>query len=154
MSTLDLYTECTAGRKYSQSVPEVLYIGDIFRASTWCVLRLKKNYCLTTLIIKFQLTENGVCTTARSNIHIRRHLTYLQEVYHVFHRCACWSVRYIHWKSRLSRKWNSHLPLACLLLIIFSILFSIHFYKLLTRRICLTIKSLFSWWSFPLFSWP
>ena len=34
MSTLDLYTECTAGRKYSQSVSEVLYISDIFRAST------------------------------------------------------------------------------------------------------------------------
>ena len=114
----------------------------------------KKNYCLTTRIIKFQITENGVCTTARSNIQIGRHLTYLQEVYHVFHRCASWSVRYIHWKSRLSRKWNSHLPLACPLLIIFSILFSIHFYKILIRRICLTIKSLFSWWSFPLFSWP
>ena len=25
--------------------------------------------------------------------------------------------------------------------------------KVLTRRICLTIKSFFSWWSFPLFSW-
>ena len=25
--------------------------------------------------------------------------------------------------------------------------------KVLTRRICLTIKSLFSWWSFPLFLW-
>ena len=24
----------------------------------------------------------------------------------------------------------------------------------LTRRICLTIKRVFSWWSFPLFSWP
>ena len=28
------------------------------------------------------------------------------------------------------------------------------FPKVLTRRICLTIKSFFSWWSFPLFSWP
>ena len=28
------------------------------------------------------------------------------------------------------------------------------FPKVLTRRICLTIKRLFSWWSFPLFSWP
>ena len=27
------------------------------------------------------------------------------------------------------------------------------FPKVLTRRICLTIKSFFSWWSFPLFSW-
>ena len=28
------------------------------------------------------------------------------------------------------------------------------FSMLLTRRICLTIKSFFSWWSFYLFSWP
>ena len=28
------------------------------------------------------------------------------------------------------------------------------FLKVLTRRICLTIKSFFSWWSFPLFLWP
>ena len=28
------------------------------------------------------------------------------------------------------------------------------FPKMLTRRICLTIKSFFTWWSFPLFSWP
>ena len=28
------------------------------------------------------------------------------------------------------------------------------FPKALTRRIVLTIKSIFSWWSFPLFSWP
>ena len=28
------------------------------------------------------------------------------------------------------------------------------FLKVLTRRICLTIKSFFTWWSFPLFSWP
>ena len=28
------------------------------------------------------------------------------------------------------------------------------FTKVLTRRLCLTIKSFFSWWSFPLFSWP
>ena len=27
------------------------------------------------------------------------------------------------------------------------------FTDVLTRRICLTIKSFFSWWSFPLFSW-
>ena len=26
--------------------------------------------------------------------------------------------------------------------------------KVLTRRICLAMKSFFSWWSFPLFSWP
>ena len=34
---------------------------------------------------------------------------------------------------------------------IFFMLFSI---MVLTERICLTIKSFFSWWSFPLFSWP
>ena len=35
---------------------------------------------------------------------------------------------------------------------IFFKLLSLHNYpKVLTRRICLTIKS---WWSFPLFSWP
>ena len=28
------------------------------------------------------------------------------------------------------------------------------FLKVQTKRICLTIKSLLSWWSFPLFSWP
>ena len=28
------------------------------------------------------------------------------------------------------------------------------FPKVLTRRICVTINSFFSWWSFPLFSWP
>ena len=28
------------------------------------------------------------------------------------------------------------------------------FPNVLTRRICLTIKSFFSWWSFSLFSWP
>ena len=28
------------------------------------------------------------------------------------------------------------------------------FPKVLTRRICLPIKSFFRWWSFPLFSWP
>ena len=28
------------------------------------------------------------------------------------------------------------------------------FPNLLTRRTCSTIKSVFSWWSFPLFSWP
>ena len=28
------------------------------------------------------------------------------------------------------------------------------FSQLLTKIICLTIKSLFIWWSFPLFSWP
>ena len=28
------------------------------------------------------------------------------------------------------------------------------FLKVLTRRICLTVKSFFTWWSFPLFSWP
>ena len=27
------------------------------------------------------------------------------------------------------------------------------FHQVLTRRICLMIKSFFSWWSFPLFSW-
>ena len=38
---------------------------------------------------------------------------------------------------------------------IFSILFSpTSFLKVLTRGICLTIKGFFSWWSFPLFSWP
>ena len=37
---------------------------------------------------------------------------------------------------------------------IFSILFSIHFPTVLLRRICLIIKSFFSWWSFLLFSWP
>ena len=26
--------------------------------------------------------------------------------------------------------------------------------KMLIRRICFSIKSFFSWWSFPLFSWP
>ena len=26
--------------------------------------------------------------------------------------------------------------------------------KVLKRRICLTIKSFFTWWTFPLFSWP
>ena len=36
------------------------------------------------------------------------------------------------------------------------ILHTIHytFPKVLTRRICLIITSCFSWWSFPLFSWP
>ena len=36
------------------------------------------------------------------------------------------------------------------------ILHTVHytFPKVLTRRICWTIKSFFSWWSFPLFSWP
>ena len=28
------------------------------------------------------------------------------------------------------------------------------FPKVLTRRICSSIKWIFSWWSFPLFSWP
>ena len=28
------------------------------------------------------------------------------------------------------------------------------FPRVLTRRICWTVKSSFSWWSFPLFSWP
>ena len=28
------------------------------------------------------------------------------------------------------------------------------FPKVLTKRICLIITSCFSWWSFPLFSWP
>ena len=28
------------------------------------------------------------------------------------------------------------------------------FPMVLTRRICLTIKIFFSWWSFPLFLWP
>ena len=37
---------------------------------------------------------------------------------------------------------------------IFSILFSIHLPKVLTRRICIPIKRFFSCWSFPLFSWP
>ena len=35
----------------------------------------------------------------------------------------------------------------------FSILFSTHFLVLI-GRICFTIKNFFSWWSFPLFSWP
>ena len=33
-------------------------------------------------------------------------------------------------------------------------IFFIHFFKVLIRRICSTIKSFFRWWSFPLFSWP
>ena len=37
---------------------------------------------------------------------------------------------------------------------IFPILFSVHFLNVPARRICLTIKRFFSWWSFPLFSWP
>ena len=36
---------------------------------------------------------------------------------------------------------------------IFSILLSNTFLKVLTRRICSTIKSFFSWWSFPIFWW-
>ena len=31
-------------------------------------------------------------------------------------------------------------------------IFLIHFFKVLIRRICSTIKSFFRWWSFPLFS--
>ena len=37
---------------------------------------------------------------------------------------------------------------------IFSVLFSTPFPNMLTRRICLTIKSSSSWWLFPLFLWP
>ena len=33
-------------------------------------------------------------------------------------------------------------------------IFLIHFFKVLIRRICSTIKSFFRWRSFPLFSWP
>ena len=32
--------------------------------------------------------------------------------------------------------------------------FFTHFFKVITRIICLTNKSTFSWWSFPLFFWP
>ena len=37
---------------------------------------------------------------------------------------------------------------------VFSILFSIHSFKVLTRRICLTINNFFGCSQFPLFSWP
>ena len=36
--------------------------------------------------------------------------------------------------------------------ILYTVLYT--FLSILTRRICLKIKSFFSWWSFPLFSWP
>ena len=36
--------------------------------------------------------------------------------------------------------------------ILYTVLYT--FPKVLARRICLTIKSFFSWWSFPLFPWP
>ena len=38
---------------------------------------------------------------------------------------------------------------------IFSMLIVLHtFPKVLTKRICLAINNVFSWWSFSLFSWP
>ena len=36
----------------------------------------------------------------------------------------------------------------------FSIMFSMHFPKVLTRRICLTFKRFFTWWLFPLLMRP
>ena len=36
--------------------------------------------------------------------------------------------------------------------ILYTVLYT--FLSILTRRICLTIKSFIGWWSFPLFSWP
>ena len=62
-----------------------------------------------------------------------------------------------HLKYFMSREVQNHkliFPFA--IDIIMQILHTIlkTFSKVLTRRICLTIKSLFSWWSLPLFSWP
>ena len=50
---------------------------------------------------------------------------------------------------------SSHAPsLTLYILISVYIFFILFFIIVLTERICLIIKSFFSWWSFPLFSWP
>ena len=56
--------------------------------------------------------------------------------------------------SRCTTTWNlfanSHSNIS--MLILHTVLYT--FPKVLTGRICLTIKSFFTWWPFPLFSWP
>ena len=56
--------------------------------------------------------------------------------------------------SRCTATWNlfvnSHPNIS--MLILHTVLYT--FPKVLTGRICLTIKSFFTWWPFPLFSWP
>ena len=50
---------------------------------------------------------------------------------------------------------SSHAPsLTLYILISVYIFFILFFIIVLTERICLTIKSFFTWWSFRLFSWP
>ena len=58
--------------------------------------------------------------------------------------------------NRHTATWNlSFLTLYTLAsMCILPILISLHFIKVLKRRICLSIKRIFSLWSFPLFSWP
>ena len=59
------------------------------------------------------------------------------------------------WVSRLPKEYKEGLfnPLHpnISIHILHTVLYT--FNKVLTRRICLTIKSFFSWWSFSLFSW-
>ena len=61
----------------------------------------------------------------------------------------------IDWRTNIILNVRMTLTLYTLTSIcIFSILLSIHFLMCWKRRICLTIKTFFSWLSFPLFSWP
>ena len=58
------------------------------------------------------------------------------------------NVRINEWKLKKFNPIHSKIRMNTLHTVLYT------FPRVLTRRICLPIKSFFSWWSFPLFSWP
>ena len=94
--------------------------------------------------------QKNLLRRRKTSVGIRRELLTLFNA-----RVYCQEMRFGNWSS-LFRCWILLVldPLHPNLSrhILHTVLYT--FLKVLTRRICLTIKSLLSWWSCPLFPWP
>ena len=94
--------------------------------------------------------QKNLLRRRKTSVGIRRELLTLFNT-----RVYCQEMRFGNWSS-LFRCWILLVldPLHPNLSrhILHTVLYT--FLKVQTKRICLTIKSLLSWWSFLLFSWP
>ena len=94
--------------------------------------------------------QKSLLRRRKTSVGIRRELLTLFNA-----RVYCQEMRFGNWSS-LFRCWillvldplHPNLSRHILLTVLYT------FLKVQTKRICLTIKSLLSWWSCPLFSWP
>ena len=99
---------------------------------------LQKNFELFTILQTFRGEK---CHTKQHKTFLRIKTCFLSMVFTCFYMLLLLYPCHFH---HLHPNINMH--------ILHTVLYT--FPKVLTRRICLTIKSFFSWWSFPLFLWP